>query len=79
MQGETLTRLASAAQMSGRIRLISSEATQIDELIHSRAGREPRNVLCPLAVSTLEVTSAERVNEIVGDVRASSASATPSA
>jgi hypothetical protein len=66
--GELLFGLEPAPQMRRQLRRIVAEAAQVDELLEPGPrglfGDSPRR----LAIAPLEVTRAERVHEVVGDV-----------
>ncbi len=64
-----LARLATAAQVRGRIGVVSPQAAEVDDLTHSRARRFTRDVSRRLPVLPLEVARAQRVDEVIGDIR----------
>ena len=65
-----LSGLAAAAQVRRRIGAIGAEPSEVDDLLHACVRGLVRDRLRCRAILLLEVARAERVDEVVDDVRA---------
>ena len=67
--GEPLSGLAAAAQVRRRAGVVGAEPAEVDDLPHACVRRLARDRLRRRAILLLEVARAERVDEVVDDVR----------
>ena len=68
-EASRLSGLAAAAQMRRRVGVVGAEPAEVDDLPHACVRRLARDRLRRRAILLLEVARAERVDEVVDDVR----------